>query len=407
MRLISEYSNYVMFKKKQDLSLIILALIMFINALSVGIVLPLLYPYSIKFGITPFTLSLLFATYSFFQLLATPIIGRLSDRFGRKPLLLLSILGSSLSLALFAMAQTVLMLFIARALDGITGGNIPVAQAMITDKTKKHNRAKNFGILGSMFGLGFLVGPAIGGFTSTISLATPFWLASALALLATILGTFILKETLPKKRAKKQKKENLFSFKTTFSALTNPNIGPILVLTFIAYFAHQSVSIGFQTYSVDTLKIGARMIGILFTSVGITLVITRSIGLKTILKIVKNNKLIITSSFIISAIALTLIFFSHTLTTFWLLIIMDVVAYSLINPIITSLLSQRINDEDQGIALGINQSYASLGQTLGPISAGLIAQIDNKLIFLWSSFLFIIGAIISMFIKHKTKMVNI
>ena len=393
--------------RKQDISLIILAFIMLINALSVGIMIPLLYPYSSKFGLDPLGLSFLFASYSFFQLLATPIIGRLADRFGRKPILLMSILGTSISLALFASAQTVRMLFIARILDGITGGNISVAQAMIADKTEGKDRTKNFGVLGAMFGLGVLIGPAIGGFMSEISLSAPFWLASALSLLATILGMIILKETLSKRKASKQNSEQLFNYRAMISALFSPAIGFALLLTFISFFAHQAIVIGLQAYTFDELGLNSKTIGMLFASTGVVLVFMRLVGLRIVLNKIKNDRKIIATALFISSLMMFLVQFSTGFISFMILIMFYVAVYSLIAPVVTSIISKRVNEEDQGVALGINQSYASMGQVLGPISAGIVSQISIGLIFSWGSFLLFVGFLLSYFVKDQSKKANL
>lgn len=132
---------------KNNRNLAIIALIVLVNALGYGIIIPILYPYSVKFGLTDFQNGLLFALFSICQFLATPIIGRLSDRFGRRPMLLISITGTALSFFTMAFAPNAVFLFLARALDGITAGNIPVAQAVISDSTNEKERAGAFGII--------------------------------------------------------------------------------------------------------------------------------------------------------------------------------------------------------------------------------------------------------------------
>src|SRR5690606_791904 len=149
---------------------------------SYGTIIPLLYEYASTFGLTAFWISLLFASFSIFQFIANPIIGRLSDIYGRKPLFFLSVLGTSISFAIFAPAQTVFMLFRGRLLDGLTGGNIAIAQPTIADLHKGQRRSQAFGILWSVFGLGFALGPALGGVLSIYGLNVPFWIGSLLAL---------------------------------------------------------------------------------------------------------------------------------------------------------------------------------------------------------------------------------
>jgi len=203
---------------------------MVVNALSYGTIIPLLYPFASRFGIGPAQLGMLFASFSIAQFIATPVIGRLSDKFGRKPLLLISLFGTSLSMALFAGAWSAPILFIARILDGITGGNMTVAQAIIADKYPPEQRSKGFGILGAAFGMGFLLGPALGGLLSTIHLTAPFWFASALAFGATMLGVFILPETLSKENRMAASNEPLFNLPKLAKAIALPVVGPMLLL---------------------------------------------------------------------------------------------------------------------------------------------------------------------------------
>src|SRR6185369_12754735 len=155
-------------------TLFAISLVAIVNMLGYGIIIPIQYAYVARFGISTVWVGVLFAAFSLAQFISTPIIGRLSDRFGRKPMLVFSVFGTAISFFLFAIANSAALLFIARILDGISGGNISVAQAVISDTTKPHERAKWFGILGASFGFGFVFGPAIGGVLSRYSLQAPF-----------------------------------------------------------------------------------------------------------------------------------------------------------------------------------------------------------------------------------------
>ncbi len=148
-----------MFKNNRNLGII--AIIALVNSIGYGVIIPVMLPYAEKFGLSVFQYGLLFALFSLCQFLATPIIGRLSDKYGRRPLLIISCAGTALSFFLAAFAPNAFVLFIARALDGITAGNIPVAQAVISDTTEPKDRAKGFGIIGASFGFGFIAGPLI------------------------------------------------------------------------------------------------------------------------------------------------------------------------------------------------------------------------------------------------------
>lgn len=397
------------FRKKQNINteLTILGLIMLINALSYGTIIPLLYPYASKFGINPVTLSFLFASYSLFQFLATPVIGRLSDRYGRKPLLLLSIFGTSISLALFASASNIYMLFFARILDGITGGNISVAQAMLADKVEGKDRAKAFGMLGAAFGFGFLVGPALGGLLSQIALTAPFWFASFLALIATILGHFKLKETVHTIDVIKQKHEPLFNFKALVQALFNPTVGAVLLVGLIAATVSNSFIIGFNAYSVDELRLSAKQIGLIYTMAGFMSVVMQMFGIKYLLQKFKSKEKIIKFTFVGSFISLIFLSMGLNFLQFIFVLFVYMIFHAVITPLISAILSERTNNEDQGYILGINQSYISLGQIIGPLAAGLVSRISVTSIFMFAAILMYGGFLFIQFSKSKVRKVNV
>ena len=373
-------------------TLLILMVIMLVNALSYGTIIPLLYPYASRFGVGPVGLSLLFASFSLAQLLATPVMGRLSDKYGRKPLLLLSLGGTSLSLALFASAASAPMLFISRILDGITGGNISVAQAVIADSTDGRERAQAFGLLGAAFGFGFLFGPALGGILSTISLSAPFWFASALALFGTIAGIFMLKETLPTGE-RQPPKQSFFNIKAIFEALTNPLTGVVLIITFIFTTALHAWIIGFQTFSNDVLRLPARDIGLMFAVFGLISIVMQSIGIKIILDKFTDKTKVLVGSLVVTVLSMLPLYFVHSFTPFFVLILIFGVVNSPVVPVVTALISERTRAEDQGGILGINQSITSLGQIVGPLIAGAIAAISVNLVFLAAAGIMIISLI--------------
>src|SRR5256885_4954300 len=180
--------------------LLVIFITVFIDLSGFGIVIPGLpfYVEGTKFNASPSMVGLLFASYSVMQLIFTPILGRLSDRYGRRPVLLLSIIGTGIGFLILGFATTLWMLFAGRILDGITGGNISTAQAYIADVTTKENRAKGMGLIGAAFGLGFIFGPAIGGLLSRWGMNVPFLFAAGLAFANALLLYFTLPETVDK-----------------------------------------------------------------------------------------------------------------------------------------------------------------------------------------------------------------
>ncbi len=363
-----------MAKKNFNSTLFVLMVIMLVNALSYGTIIPLLYPYASKFGINAISLSWLMASFSAAQFLATPVIGRMSDKYGRKPMLLGSLMGTSLSLALFASAWSVPLLFASRILDGITGGNISVAQAVIADSSEGKERSKAMGMLWAAFGFGFLVGPAIGGVLSSWNLSLPFWFASGLALVGVLLGVLIMPETLDKENQKKASKESLFNFGSMVTALFTDGVGVILMVTLLATLAHTTWIIGFQTFTVDVLRLDTVKIGLLFAGAGLMSILMQGFGLRWLVYKFESEKLLLLAGLGIASLMLAGFTLSGSLKTFSIGVFGYMIGFSLIQPMITSLLSQMTNSEDQGAVLGINQSYMSLGQILGPLIAGLVVS---------------------------------
>lgn len=397
-------SSFLVKNMKNNLTLPLLGLIMLVNALSYGTIIPLLYPYASRFGINPFLLSLLFASFSTAQLLATPIIGRLSDKYGRKPLLLFCLAGTSVSLALFASAQSVPMLFIARILDGITGGNNSVAQASIADSTDGKDRAKAFGLLGAAFGVGLLLGPALGGVLSRISLTAPFWFASSLALIGTILGVFLLPETLPKEK-RQSTSQPLFNFQQMAHALMSPTVGIVLLLSLLTATALNAWIIGFQSFTVDVLKLSPTSIGLLFAAFGLITIVMQAGGIRLLIKKIPDKKTILVGSLILSAIAMLIVLPMSSFIPFFIAVTIYGIVSAPTMPIITALISERTKAEDQGGILGVNQSYISLGQIIGPLIAGSVATFSIRYMF-GVAFLIILLAVLAtrwLFIPSRQK----
>lgn len=376
-----------------DKTLIFLFITMFINAVGYGIIIPLFFPYAQQFGMGTVGLALLFASFSMAQFIATPIIGRLSDKYGRRPLLLISILGTSISLAMFAMANTVLMLFIARILDGLTGGNVSVAQAVIADKVSGPERSKALGMIGAGFGFGFLIGPAIGGVLSQYGLSVPFWFASGLALASAIFGFFFLKETRDPNHVEPAK-EPITDVKELSNALFDPVVGRLILITLLTGVAYNAFIIGFQGYTNVMLQMTPTQIGFLFSLLGVVTIIMQAGGIRSLLKLPVSHERWIVASCVASAVVLAAVVFTETIPVFVLLMVLYGVVNSPIAVLLTGTISHRTHGSRQGMVLGVNQSYNALGQIVGPLIAGLVAHRFNEhWVFVVSAVLFVAAAI--------------
>lgn len=361
-------------------NLLIIALIAVVNALGYGIVIPILYSYSKHFGLTDFQNGLLFSIFSICSFIATPLIGRMSDKYGRRPLLIISIIGTVVSFFMQAFAPSALFLFAARALDGLTAGNISVASAVISDTTTLENRAKGFGIIGASFGFGFVFGPAISALTVGISPSLPFIIAGVITLIAAIITILFLPET--NKHIGQVHHGKLFDFGKLWHALFDPGVGPTLLITLVFFLAFAcSIIYGFQPFSKRILMLSDVQISIMFVLFGIVGLLTQVLIVPRVTKWLGLKKAFSTSIFVV-ACAFFSMFFIRSLPLFIIANIILGVANSITQPLTQAILSQETDEKSQGTIMGINASYMSIGQIFGPITGGLVASLFIPGVFL-------------------------
>jgi len=353
-----------------------LFLVVFIDLLGFGLILPLLPFVAENFNASALQIGLLSATYSFFQLIASPIIGKLSDRYGRKKLLFISQIGTMLSFILMGTAQSLTVLFLSRVLDGITGGNITIAQAYIADSTTPKDRAKSMGMLGAAFGIGFIFGPAIGGFLSQWGFGVPAFFAAGLAGIAAFSSLFFLKETVNVEKAAtaKQTRLSVAQFK---NALLTPVLGLLIGVFFLINLAFSGMQGTFALWSLDTFGWGPTETGYLFGYIGILSVIVQLVILPKALKHF-SEKTVFKASLPILALGLFSISLSFHLGLLLIATGFLVLGNALANPTIQSIASENVKKEEYGGTLGIMQSAASLGRIFGPIIGGFLYTLISK-----------------------------
>lgn len=369
---------------KTNKNLWVLVFICIINSLGFGLILPLLYVYGKEFGLTQQMLGWLTASFSIAQFFATPLLGALSDKFGRKPLLVISLAGTCISFLMFAEARSLIMLFAARILDGLTGGNISVAQAMVSDSSTPAERAKNFGILGSSFAFGFVIGPAIGGVLSKYGIQVPFYFAVGISLLGVLSSALFLRET--NTEGKKVAEANRYSetFNSLLFILKRPTVGTAIFTGFLLTMAQFAMIIGFQTFSIDILKISTSNMGWFFASFAIVGIIAQ-LSVPFITKMISSRTFILTFSTLFCFGAMFLAGFAKGFLIFAVCLVVYGLFNGLRNPMLNSIIADRNKQTEQGKVLGINQSYVSLGQIFGPITAGLAAAFSVHAIFFLSA----------------------
>src|SRR3954451_11529804 len=251
--------------------LLVIFITVFIDLVGFGIVIPVLpfYAEGTKFGATPTQVGLLFASYSMMQLVFAPVLGRLSDKHGRRPVLLVSLLGTALGFFILGFATTLWMLFLGRIIDGISGGNISTAQAYIADVTTKENRAKGMGLIGAAFGLGFVFGPAIGGILSRWGISVPFLFAGGLALANVVLLYFALPETVTADHPARVSAASGRGWPQLIAALRQPALAFVMAIYFLGIVAFSIMTATFSLFMMFRLGYDAFHNGWIFAFVGI------------------------------------------------------------------------------------------------------------------------------------------
>lgn len=374
----------------------VLVFICIIDSMGFGMLIPLIYSYGKQFGLTQASLGWLTATFSVVQFFSTPLLGSLSDRFGRKWLLVICLVGTAASFALFGLAGSLLMLFVARALDGLTGGDISIAQAIITDISSPETRSKYFGILGSAFGVGSVIGPGVGGLLSSFGMTVPFFVAAGLSLTGALLSAFFLKET--NSTAKKRPQRKAFEFRSLITVLKKPIIGPAVCTGFLLTTAQLVMLIGFQTFCTDALKLTPTQVGIFYAGFGVTGILTQ-LAVPLITKLISSRSIILLVSTLICLTAMTFTGFVNAVVPFAIGIGIYGLFNGLRNPMLNAIIADESKTTKQGEIMGINQSYTSLGQATGPIIAGLALGITQSAAFFLAALLMLIAVGISFKLK--------
>ncbi len=356
--------------------LLVIFVTVFIDLVGFGIVIPVLpyYAEGAHFGATPREVGLLFASYSVMQLIFSPVLGRLSDKYGRRPILIISLLGTCLGFLILGFATTLLMLFIGRIIDGISGGNISTAQAYIADVTTKEDRAKGMGLIGAAFGLGFVFGPAIGGILSRWGINVPFLFAGGLAFANVILLYFTLPETVTRDHPARVSAASGRGWKQVVDALSQPQLAFVLAIYFLSIAAFSIMTTVFSLFMMFRLGYDPWHSGWIFAFVGIVSALVQGGLIGKLVKRFGEPALVIAGGLLFT---LSLFISPFVTAATGLVGILSIVALSAIGnalagPSLTSLGSKSASVAEQGSIMGVMQSVASLARAVGPTVAALI-----------------------------------
>lgn len=361
--------------------LFVIFITVMIDLIGFGMVIPLVGLYGRHFEASGFQLSLLGGIYSLMSFLFAPFWGTLSDRWGRRPVILISLVGSTTSYVLFALAQNYEVLLVSRALGGLFAGNISAAQAYIADITKPSERAKGMGMIGAAFGLGFTLGPPLGGISSaTLGLSAPGWIAAGICGVNAIVAYFRLPESLPEEKRGLTSSRSLapLPIARLKAAAQHQDLWFLLLFFFMVTFAfsnmEQALSLLLQSkFNLETGDAGYKT-GLVLMVSGITGAVIQGGLIRKWAPRFGERRLLMIGLFI-NLVLMAVYPFGPTYSSYFILSFLMAFGTSLINPSITSLTSQAVGASEQGATLGLSQGLGSLARALGPLCGLTVFEI--------------------------------
>ncbi len=349
-------------------------LMVFIDLLGFGIIIPILPFYAQAYGASAWELGLLMGTYSFFQFLFAPVWGRISDAYGRRPILLICILGSSAAYTLLGYAPSLVYLFLARSLAGIFGGNISTAYAYVTDTTDEKSRTKYMGLIGAALGLGFTFGPGLGAFLSQWGYSIPNYFAAGLAVLNFGLGVFWLKEPPGlKQRRLELRKEKRLRFETFLQIMNHRSSRVAIFVFFLFTLALTQMEVMFAIYMAALFGFNAQSTGYLMLGLGMLMVIMQGGFIGKLANRFGERTLILTALFL-SGISLAAYASTVSLVLAITALAFLSIGRGILQPTLTTLASHKVTPTIRGVTMGFFQSGSSLARVIGPIIAGWTYQ---------------------------------
>jgi MFS family permease len=365
-------------------SLLPIFLIVLVDVFGFTLVIPLLSIYAEHFRATPFEATLLVSSYAACQLVSGPLLGRISDSVGRRPMLLVSQIGTFIGFLVMARAQTLWVLYLARVIDGATAGNLSLAQAYISDNTAPENRARSFSMIGIAFGVGFFVGPAVTGYLSNYGLTAPIYCAAGLSLASILCTLFILPGGKPPRLAHPQANPSapargrvaIFQWGTYLEFLKRPVLGALFGQFVCFIFAFSTFMSGIALFAERRFAwhghpFGPREIGYLFAYTGGLGIILQAAGVGRLVKRFGERRLVVAgfASLFVGQFLLAVV---HDIGPLLVVATLASLGTGVLRPALTSLITQSAGRHEQGVVLGVNQSLQSVAQIVAPALSGLL-----------------------------------
>lgn len=341
--------------------LLVIFLTIFVNLVGFGIIIPLLPFYAETFGASPLTIGLLFAVFSACQLLAAPALGDLSDRYGRRPVLIFSLLGTVVSFVMMAMAHSIAMLFAARIVDGLSGGNISTARAYVADVTEPKDRARAYGLIGAAFGLGFIMGPALSGVLAAYSYTAPIWAAAAITMVATLMAWFWLPETVHRAAA-----GTGMPFRNLAEMLRRPGLRRMLWIDFVYWFAFAIFQTTFALFVARRFGFDVSQTGYFFAAFGILGAVVQGALIRPVVQRLGDKPTFILG-LVCAAVGLVGATLAPTVVWFTVALLPLALGIGFGHPTVSALVSRAGRGDEQGRVQGAAGAMESLGRALGPV----------------------------------------
>jgi DHA1 family tetracycline resistance protein-like MFS transporter len=354
--------------RKASLTLIFFTV--FIDLMGFGILIPILPTFASKeLSISDFGIGIIVAAYSLVQFLFNPVLGKLSDKYGRKPLILISLSCTIISYIIFAFSHSFMMLFLSRILGGFGGSNIGVAQAYIADITTKQERSKGMGMIGVAFGLGFVFGPIIGGVLSKYGYMVAGLGSAVFSSSAFLFALLFLKESIKGEKKRVVQKVKIFDLKFTLRTLKHPDVGLLIFLFFVITFSMANIYGTFSLLGYKEYNFSDQQIGYLFGMMGIMSSIVQGGFIKFVSARISEKSTILIGTFCMM-LGLGLLPYGQNFGGLIVVILFMSVGTGLLQPTVLSMISKYSSEKEQGAILGINQSLSALARVLGPLWGG-------------------------------------
>lgn len=376
---------------KNRTSLTIIFFTVFIDLLGFGLLIPILPTFASKeLSINDFDIGIIVGVYSLMQFIFNPVLGNYSDRFGRRPIILISLLLNAASYVIFSFAHSMFLLMVSRIIAGFGGSNISTAQAYIADITDSKNRSKGMGMIGAAFGLGFVFGPMMGGILSSYSYALVGYTAAGFSFLAFLFALIYLKESHLNRNSERKKSNPIFSPDSIKEILVEKKLAFFILIYFIIIFSQANIYGTFALLGFKVYDFTNRQIGYLFGVIGIVGAIIQGGLIRQLSKRINSDKLVFIGLFFMM-IGLTGMPYGINFTGVAIVGGFLAIGTGILQPTILGLISNETPDEKQGKILGFNSSFGALARVLGPLWGGFAYD------YLGYQFPFLTGGIFTLF----------